>query len=182
MKTLLAALLGLGAGFVLHAALFGLAPDKIAALAASAALAAKSTQAQPPVRCVTNWSRVRDEVGSAVREALANDGGASTRGTTAKTAAVAPAVPAAETAAFEGPGTRPAAAPLPLTAEQVKAQEAKTELVEAALERGHWTEDDAASARRLLPDLSDPDRRDLLSKVVVAINSGKLKVDARRPF
>jgi hypothetical protein len=76
----------------------------------------------------------------------------------------------------------PADTPKPPTAAQAQAAETKGKLLSQALAAGSWTEADAMAARQLLPTLAPVDQRALLSEIAMGINSGKLKLNATRPF
>jgi hypothetical protein len=101
---------------------------------------------------------IRAEVARAVREELAASPKASGQART------------------EPPAERPPPAP-----ESVAAAEQATRLVDAALQRRQWGDEQAREVRRLMARLDDEQRRALLIRISTAINTRQVEVTTRGP-
>jgi hypothetical protein len=76
---------------------------------------------------------------------------------------------------------QPAAAPAPPsplpTAASVDAHDKGLELVQSARARRHWTSDDVAAMRHLLPQLTQEQREEVFHTLLPAFNRGEIAVD-----
>jgi hypothetical protein len=62
------------------------------------------------------------------------------------------------------------------------AQQQGQQLIEEATRAGRWRTEDAQALRRLLIDMDDAQRQDVIQRLVVQINAGKLQSQAQGPL
>lgn len=81
----------------------------------------------------------------------------------------------------EGAPAAPAA-PRPPSAESVAASEDAAQRVDEAIGRGAWTDRDRIALRGVMPELTNEQTEVVMSKLVLAINEGRLKLDSPGPL
>lgn len=64
----------------------------------------------------------------------------------------------------------------------VAAQQQGQQLVEEASRSGQWRTEDAQSLRRLLIDMNEAQQQDVIQRLIVQLNSGKLRSQAQGPI
>jgi hypothetical protein len=80
------------------------------------------------------------------------------------------------------PAAVAAPAPVPPTAEGVAASERAEQQVDEAIARGAWTDRERRALRGVMTELTNEQTEVVMSKLVLAINDGRLKPDASGPL
>lgn len=67
-------------------------------------------------------------------------------------------------------------------AQSLAAQQRSHQIIEEASRSGSWRTEDAQALRQLLIGMEDPQRKEVISRLIVLLNSGKLQSHAEGPI